>query len=111
MACEFFHSKLVPLKKRTKLWLVWIIGITTVVVCELFFRVASPFGAGFNVVLFLIYLAAYIVIIVAVPLVFFTLFRFFYSLWLRPWYRAWHINRIRNARYLREVIDRGQHRN
>jgi hypothetical protein len=68
---------------------------------------SSAFNAGVNVFLSLVYLAAYLVLVLAVPLVFFTLFRFFYSLWLKPWYRAWHINRIRHARYLREVINRG----
>lgn len=90
------------------MWLAWIVGITAVAVCILFFRVDAALGAGFSVVLILLYLVAYIFLIVAVPLVFFTLFRFLYSLWLKRWYRAWHINRIRNARYMREVIDRGQ---
>jgi hypothetical protein len=69
---------------------------------------SSAFDAGMNVLLSLVYVAAYLVLVLAVPLVLFTLFRFLYSLWLKPWYRAWHINRIRNARYLREVIDRGK---
>ena len=29
---------------------------------------------------------------------------------LRPYLRAWHINRIRNGRYMKDVIRRGQHR-
>jgi hypothetical protein len=68
----------------------------------------SAFHAGVSLLLSLVYLVGYVVLVLAVPLVLFTLFRFFYSLWLKPWYRAWHINRIRQARYLREVIDRGQ---
>ncbi|HEX7287985.1 MAG TPA: hypothetical protein VF532_17490 [Candidatus Angelobacter sp.] len=31
---------------------------------------------------------------------------FAYSLFLKRYYRAWHINRIRNARFLREVMER-----
>jgi hypothetical protein len=93
------------------LWLGWTVAITAVAVCEWFFGVDTALGAGVSAVTVLLYLAAYIVIIVAVPLVFFTLFRFIYSLWLKPWYRAWHINRIRNARYMREVLHRGQRDN
>jgi len=107
---EFFYPK-AAVKSRTKLWLVWIVGITAVAGCELFFGVDTALGTGVSVVTILFYLAAYIVFILAVPLVFFALFRFIYSLWLKPWYRAWHINRIRNARYMREVLDRGQRDN
>ena len=91
----------------------WLLAIAVIAAAGYSFSgiATSAFGAGVNIALALLYLVAYVVLVLAVPLVFFTLFRFFYSLWLRPWYRAWHINRIRNARYLREVIDRGQHRN
>jgi hypothetical protein len=44
------------------------------------------------------------------PLMFFALMRFAYSIFLRPYMRAWHINRIRNARYMKDVIRRSQHR-
>jgi hypothetical protein len=93
---------------RTKVWIGWTVAVTAVVVFELFFGVDSALGAGVGVVAALVYVVAYIVMVVAVPLVFFTLFKFVFSLWLKPFYRAWHIHRIRNARYLREVIDRGK---
>jgi len=44
------------------------------------------------------------------PLMFFALARFAYSVFLRPYLRAWHINRIRNSRYMKDVIRRSQHR-
>jgi hypothetical protein len=40
------------------------------------------------------------------PLMLFALLKFAYSLFLRPYLRVWHINRIRNARYLKEVMRR-----
>lgn len=98
------------MNSRTKLWLVWVGAIAAVAVTAyLFLRVASSaFGAGVSMLLALVYLAAYIFLVAAVPLALFALFRFVYSLWLKPFYRAWHIHRIRNARYMREVIDRGK---
>ena len=31
-----------------------------------------------------------------------------YKVFLKPYVRAWRINRIRNARYLREALERGK---
>lgn len=36
---------------------------------------------------------------------------FVYRLWGRSHYRAWNINRIRNARYLKEAVERGKESN
>jgi hypothetical protein len=33
---------------------------------------------------------------------------FVFSVWGRTYLRAWHIRRIRNARYLREAVERGR---
>ncbi|MCU1255651.1 MAG: hypothetical protein JWM83_1950, partial [Candidatus Angelobacter sp.] len=46
--------------------------------------------------------------VVMLPLMCFALARFAYSVFLRPYLRAWHINRIRNARYLKDVIHRSR---
>jgi hypothetical protein len=42
------------------------------------------------------------------PLMFYALLRFAYSVFLRPYLRVWHINRIRNTRYMKDVIRRGK---
>jgi hypothetical protein len=68
---------------------------------------ASVLGAGVGLALAVVYILAYLFAIVALPLMFFALMRFAYSVFARPYLRAWHINRIRNARYLKEVIHRG----
>ena len=68
----------------------------------------SALRAGAGIAAGTIYVLAYLFAVVMLPLMFFALMRFAYSLFLRPYLRAWHINRIRNARYLKEVIRRSQ---
>jgi hypothetical protein len=55
-----------------------------------------------------VYILAYLFAVVMLPLMFYALIRFAYSVFLRPYLRAWHINRIRNARYMKDVIRRSQ---
>jgi hypothetical protein len=54
-----------------------------------------------------VYVLAYLFAVVMLPLMFYALMRFAYSVFLRPYLRAWHINRIRNNRYMKDVIRRG----
>jgi hypothetical protein len=68
----------------------------------------SALRAGAGIAAGTIYVLAYLFAVVMLPLMFFALMRFAYSIFLRPYLRAWHINRIRNARYLKEVIRRSQ---
>jgi hypothetical protein len=69
---------------------------------------AGAFSAGAGVALGAFYLLAYLFAVVMLPLIFFTLMKFAYSVFLRPFVRAWHINRIRNKRQLKEVLQRGR---
>lgn len=68
----------------------------------------SALGAGVGVAVAAVYILAYLFAVVVLPLIFFSLARFAYSLFLRPYVRVWHINRIRNARHLKEVMRRGR---
>jgi len=68
----------------------------------------SALRAGAGIAAGAVYVLAYLFAVVMLPLMLFALLKFAYSLFLRPYLRAWHINRIRNARYLKEVIRRGQ---
>ncbi len=70
----------------------------------------SALRSGAGIVAAAVYVVAYLFAVVMLPLMFFALARFAYSVFLRPYLRAWHINRIRNARYMKDVIRRGQHR-
>jgi hypothetical protein len=67
----------------------------------------SALRAGVGLAATAVYILAYLFAVVMLPLMFFALARFAYSLFLRPYLRAWHINRIRNARYMKDVIRRG----
>ena len=68
----------------------------------------SALRAGAGVAADAVYVLAYLFAVVMLPLMFFALMRFAYSVFLRPYLRAWHINRIRNARYMKDVIQRSQ---
>jgi hypothetical protein len=68
----------------------------------------SAMRAGTAAAVGALYVLAYLFAVVMLPLMFFTLLRFAYSLFLRTYLRAWHINRIRNARYMQEVLRRGR---
>jgi hypothetical protein len=68
----------------------------------------SALGAGVGLALGAVYLLAYLFAVVMLPLIFFTLMKFAYSVFARPFVRAWHINRIRNRRYMKEVIHRSR---
>jgi membrane protein implicated in regulation of membrane protease activity len=70
----------------------------------------SALRSGAGIAAGAVYVLAYLFAVVMLPLMFFALARFAYSVFLRPYLRAWHINRIRDARYLKDVIRRGQNR-
>jgi hypothetical protein len=71
-------------------------------------RLALRSGAG--IAAGVIDILAYLFAVVMLPLMFYALMRFAYTVFLRPYLRAWHINRIRNARYMKDVIQRSQRR-
>lgn len=70
----------------------------------------SALRAGVGVAASAVYVLAYLFAVVMLPLMFYALMRFAYSVFLRPYLRAWHINRIRNNRYMKDVIRRSQRR-
>ena len=69
----------------------------------------SALRSGAGIAAGAVYVLAYLFAVVMLPLMFFALARFAYSVFLRPYLRAWHINRIRNARYMKDVIRRSRH--
>jgi hypothetical protein len=70
----------------------------------------SALRSGAGIAAGIIDILAYLFAVVMLPLMFYALMRFAYSVFLRPYLRAWHINRIRNARYMKDVIQRSQRR-
>jgi membrane protein implicated in regulation of membrane protease activity len=69
---------------------------------------AGALSAGAGIAVGAVYLLAYLFAVVMLPLIFFTLMKFAYSVFLRPFVRVWHINRIRSKRQLKEVLQRGR---
>lgn len=94
-------------KKRLKPWAV-IVVLVLLAMFVLSPLLRSALGAGVGAALAIVYILAYLFAVVMLPLMFYALMRFAYSVFLRPYLRAWHINRIRNARHLKEAIHRGQ---
>jgi hypothetical protein len=94
----------------TKLWLQRLAMVAAVLAVLYLLRnwASAAFETGAGLLLAVVYLAAYIFLAIALPLTFITLIKFVYSLWGRIYFRAWHIRRIRNARQLREAVERGR---
>jgi hypothetical protein len=93
-------------------WRKWLAALALAAAAIYFFRslLSETLRAGAGVVTTLVYLAAYLFAIVVVPLAFLWLGMFVYSLFLRPYLRVWHINRIRQARHLLDAVERGKNR-
>jgi uncharacterized membrane protein len=73
-------------------------------------HLAGAISTGTGIALGALYFLAYVFAVVMLPLMFFALMKFAYSVFLRPFVRAWHINRIRNKRQFKEVMQRGRMR-
>lgn len=96
-----------PRKKRLKPWAV-ILVLILLAAFALVPMLRSALSTGIGVAEGAIYILAYLFAVVMLPLMFYALLRFAYSVFLRPYLRVWHINRIRNTRYMKDVIRRGQ---
>jgi hypothetical protein len=98
------------LRTRRQIWLrrIVLIGLALAAAYRLFPFLASGLRAGAGVVLSLVYLIAYLFAVAVLPLIAFALLKFAYSVFARPYVRLWRIQRIRNARYLKEAIKRGR---
>jgi membrane protein implicated in regulation of membrane protease activity len=89
------------------LWLAITVPLAAVL-CLLLPWTPAVFGAGVGFLVNALHLAAWIFSALALPLVLITLVAFVYSVWGKPYLRAWRIRRIRNARQLREAVERGR---
>jgi hypothetical protein len=95
---------------REKWWMQRVVLLVLALAAMFMLRpfLVSALGAGVGFVLAAVYLLAYLFAIVFLPLIVFSLARFAYTVFARPFVRVWHINRIRNARHLKEVMQRGK---
>lgn len=96
-----------PRKKRLKPWAV-ILVLVLLAAFALVPMLRSALRTGIGIAEGTVYILAYLFAVVMLPLMFYALIRFAYSVFLRTYLRAWHINRIRNARYMKDVIRRGR---
>jgi CDP-glycerol glycerophosphotransferase (TagB/SpsB family) len=100
--------EVMPVRKQ---WAQWILLLIFVLIAGFKLRpillLSLQTGAGFA--LDVLYFLAYLFAVVMLPLMFFVLLKFGYSVFARPYVRAWHINRIRNKRQLKEALQRGRH--
>lgn len=65
---------------------------------------AIVLGLSFAAIL----IVGYAIFLIGMPLFFWIMGEAGYRVFLKPYVRAWHINRIRNARALKEVIQRSR---
>src|ERR1700756_19571 len=96
-----------PVRKQ---WAQWTVLLIFILIASLKLKpillLSLQTGAGFA--LDVLYFLAYLFAVVMLPLMFFVLVKFGYSLFARPYVRVWHINRIRSKRQWKEVMRRGQ---
>lgn len=104
--CPLSLELVPPRKKRLKPWAVILILIL-VAAFALVPILRSALRTGIGIAEGAVYVLAYLFAVVMLPLMFYALMRFAYSVFLRPYIRVWRINRIRNARYMKDVIRRG----
>ena len=90
--------------KPQRIALFILIGIALVLFIPRIFSVLAS-DAGYALIP--LYLLAYLFAIVALPLMLFTLLKFVYSVFARPYLRLVRLRRFRNNRYLREAVRRG----
>ena len=107
MECPLPIELVRPRKKRLSSWAV---ALALVLLAAFAFipMLRSALRSGVGIAAGAVYVLAYLFAVVMLPLMFYALMRFAYSVFLRPYLRVWHINRIRNARYMKDVIRRGK---
>lgn len=98
------------MRSQTQTWAIRIALVLVTLLAAYFFypHLKSALGEGLGVVSSALLLLAYLFAIVALPLVFFALLKFAYSVFARPYIRLRRIQRIRHTRYLREAVKRGR---
>ena len=85
---------------------VWLVILALLLV--LFPVIARMVGAGVWLSLLTIIVLGCLVFLVGMPFFAWIMGEAGYKVFLKPYVRAWRINRIRNARYLREAMERGK---
>lgn len=85
---------------RTRFLIKALAAAVVIAVAFLFFRPIVEVVTG---------VSSFLVSVLFLPAAVLVLAWFVFSVWGKAYLRAWHIRRIRNARDLREAIERGRH--
>jgi hypothetical protein len=80
-----------------------VIGLLVVLALPL---IAYIVGLGLRLAEFV----GYLVLLVGLPFFLWIIARAGYRIFVKPYFRAWHINHIRHNRLLQEAVDRGNDR-
>ena len=84
---------------RTRFLIKALAGVVVIAFAFLFFRPILEVVTG---------VSSFLVSVLFLPASVLVLAWFVFSVWGKAYLRAWHIRRIRNARDLREAIERGR---
>ena len=82
--------------------------VLVVLAALLFPATARIAGIGAGVFLLILMVLGYLIFAFSMPFFAWIMGEAGYKVFLKPYVRAWRINRIRNARYLREALQRGK---
>ena len=98
------------MRPETQRWLMREgVGLLLVALLAVSFPVTAKFaGLGPGILLVILIVLGYLVFVVGMPFFAWIMGEAGYKVFLKPYVRAWRINRIRNARYLREALERGK---
>lgn len=87
------------MRVQTRFLIKVLAGVMVIAVAFLFFRPFVQVVTG---------VSSFLVSVLFLPAAVLVLAWFVFSVWGKAYLRAWHIRRIRNARDLREAIERGR---
>lgn len=93
-----------------KSWLkrlaVWLLLATFFLLAVRF--IAGLVGIGLGISILLLELAGSLLLLVGIPFFIWVIGERALRIFIEPYFRAWHIHRIRNARFMKEAIQRGR---
>jgi hypothetical protein len=98
------------MRASTKVWVIRLtICFAVLLLVKLLLPLISAIGwIGLRISFFLAQATGYILLFAGLPFFVWVMSGSIYHTFFEPYWRAWHIHRIRNARYLKEALERGR---
>jgi hypothetical protein len=94
--------------KHTRAARITLVLITLAAAYLFFPYLASGIRGATGAMMIVVLLTAYVFTVIVLPLMFYALLHFAYTVFVRPYLRLWRLKRWRNARDLKEVMRRGK---